>query len=251
MTTPRTRTSGWSTGCWRRRASASGWRACGCRWRATPRTRPTRSAATRSSSTPTRTSTAQWVIEAFNRDLPYDRFLQLPARRGQDRRRDAGRPGGARVPGARARSITTATGSAVKADEWEDRVDTVIADDARADRRLRPLPRPQVRPDLARATTTRLAGVFASTRMVNQTAGRDGAEGRTEAPKVDPGDVPRRRGRDAAGPERLHPRERRPQGAGRPPAVPGDPVARASRRRSRTAAAGASWRWRSPTAATR
>ena len=115
-----------------------------------------------------------WVVEAFNGDLPYDQFVQLQLAADLIDGRDAGRPGGARLPRARARSITTATGSTVMADEWEDRVDTVAADVlgltvacARChDHKFDPIP---TRDYYA------LAGVFASTRDGQQDAGRHGA----------------------------------------------------------------------------
>ena len=71
-----------------------------------------------------------WVIGAFNADMPYDRFVRLPARRPtccrHRRRRDcaalgflgpvAGLPQGAEALEGRDRRVV--------ADEWDERVDT-------------------------------------------------------------------------------------------------------------------------------
>ena len=82
-----------------------------------------------------------WVIRAFNEDLPYDRFLvaqiaadQLPA---------------IRRPHLAAMGFLTLGRRFInnKHDIIDDRIDVVRRGHDGPDRRLRPLPRPQVRPD--------------------------------------------------------------------------------------------------------
>jgi hypothetical protein len=125
-----------------------------------------------------------WVIAAFNRNLPYDRFLKLQLAAD-------------RLPGA-APSDLAALGFLglgpkyynrnrleVMADEWEDRVDTVtrtmlgltVACARCHDHKFDPI------------TTNdyyALAGVFASTRMVNKTPGGGAEKEGTKADKMDP-----------------------------------------------------------------
>ena len=85
----RTPTAASSTGCWRRRTTASAGAGTGSTSPATPTPRATSSR--RSGATPTPTPTATTSSEAFNEDLPYDRFVveqlaadQLPL--GDDKR---------------------------------------------------------------------------------------------------------------------------------------------------------------------
>ena len=56
----------------------------------------------------------------------------------------------------------------VVAEEWEERIDALGRDLPGPDAGLRPLPRSQVRSDHAAPTITRLAGVLASTRLVDR-----------------------------------------------------------------------------------
>ena len=105
------------------------------------------------------------------------------------------------------------------ADEWEDRVDTVsrallgltVACARCHDHKFDPI---TMRDYYA------LAGVFASTSMVNKTADgqpmKDGPKGDASRSRH----APHRRGCEAAGPQRLPPRQRREQGAGRRAALP-------------------------------
>jgi cytochrome c553 len=126
-----------------------------------------------------------WVIEAFNRDLPYDQFLKLQLAAD-------------RLPGT-AQSDLAALGFLglgpkyynrnrleVMADEWEDRVDTVtrtmlgltVACARCHDHKFDPI------------TTNdyyALAGVFASTRMVNRAPDGHAEKEGTKADKMDPG----------------------------------------------------------------
>src|SRR5207247_8702231 len=127
-----------------------------------------------------------WVIDAFNRDLPYDRFVgyqiaadKLPGATPQDQAALGFLGLG---PKYYNRGRTE-----VMADEWEDRVDTVsrtmlgltVACARCHDHKFDPI-------------TTRdyyaLAGVFASTTMVNKTL--DGKEEKADkAAKMDPSTV--------------------------------------------------------------
>ena len=98
-----------------------------------------------------------WVVDAFNRDLPYDEFVRqqiagdvlLPEgpRRPDRHRLPRLRHLGPGRPPARARS-RCGRQIAVQ-DELEDLVAHARAVVPRPDDQLRPLPRPQVRPDLA------------------------------------------------------------------------------------------------------
>ena len=124
-----------------------------------------------------------WVIKAFNRDLPYDQFIRLQLAADK-------------MPGAA--DDLPALGFLglgpkyynrnrldVQADEWEDRVDTVtrsmlgltVACARCHDHKFDPI------------TTLdyyALAGVFASTRMVNKTADGKIVEGKVKADKFPP-----------------------------------------------------------------
>lgn len=113
-----------------------------------------------------------WVIDSFNRDLPYDRFLkyQLAA----DKFEDAGEENlaGLGFLGLGPKYYNR-NRIEVMADEWEDRVDTVtrtmlgltVACARCHDHKFEPI---------TAADYYALAGVFASTKMVNQTP--DGEE---------------------------------------------------------------------------
>jgi mono/diheme cytochrome c family protein len=127
----------------------------------------------------------QWVIEAFNRDLPYDRFLQYQLA--------ADKIDGA-TPDDQAALGFLGLGPkyydrdrlAVKAEEWEDRVDTVsrtmlgltVACARCHDHKFDPI---------SQRDYYGLAGVFASTRLVNRLPDGTVQKGELEAPKVDPG----------------------------------------------------------------
>ena len=125
----------------------------------------------------------EWVVNAFNRDLPYDTFLkyQLAADK---------------VEGAKPEDLA-ALGFlglgpkyydrgrvAVMADEWEDRVDTVsramlgltVACARCHDHKFDPV---------TQEDYYALAGVFASTKMVNKVPGGETQKGERDAEKVD------------------------------------------------------------------
>jgi hypothetical protein len=147
-----------------------------------------------------------WVIDAFNRDLPYDRFVKLQlAADVLPEAAQAAAPAPATAsnipqpasapPATSPRQETAALGFLglgpkyydrgrldVMADEWQDRVDTVtrtflgltVACARCHDHKYDPIPT---------SDYYALAGVFASTKMVNQSAdGKD--DPATEAPKM-------------------------------------------------------------------
>ncbi|MHA3774011.1 PSD1 and planctomycete cytochrome C domain-containing protein [Verrucomicrobiota bacterium sgz303538] len=125
-----------------------------------------------------------WVIGAFNRDLPYDRFLQLQLAAD---RLPSSAPGDLAALGflGLGPKYYNRNRLEVMADEWEDRVDTVsrtmlgltVACARCHDHKFDPIP---TRDYYA------LAGVFASTRMVNKTADGRVEKGDTKADKMDP-----------------------------------------------------------------
>src|SRR6185369_10039080 len=110
----------------------------------------------------------QWVTEAFNRDLPYDRFIQLQLAADQMEPADPSQLPALGFVGLGPKYYNRDR-LEVMSDEWEDRVDTVtrsflgltVACARCHDHKFDPI-------------TTRdyyaLAGVFASTRLVNKTA---------------------------------------------------------------------------------
>ena len=128
-----------------------------------------------------------WVIDAFNRDLPYDKFLayQLAADK---------------VDGAKADDVAALgflglgpkyynrNRTEVMADEWEDRVDTVtrtmlgltVACARCHDHKFDPIPT---------SDYYALAGVFASTKMVNRKPDGSVQEKELDAKQVDPATV--------------------------------------------------------------
>jgi hypothetical protein len=126
----------------------------------------------------------QWVIDAFNRDLPYDRFLQLQL--AADKFADAPKKDLAALGliGLGPKYYNRGR-IGVMADEWEDRVDTVtrsmlgltVACARCHDHKFEPI-------------TTHdyyaLAGVFASTKMVNKTAEGVVDKNETPAEKMNP-----------------------------------------------------------------
>ena len=142
-TTGPTPTSGWSTACSPRPASASAGRGPGSTWPATP----TRGASSSTTRGPTPGDIATGSSRALNDDMPYDRFvgLQLAA--------DETRPRRARASCAalgflrNGPSVGNQQNETIRMDELDDVVSTTVERLPRPDRRLRPLPRPQVRPD--------------------------------------------------------------------------------------------------------
>ena len=126
----------------------------------------------------------QWVIDAFNRDLPYDRFVlfQVAADKA-----DNAAPTDLAALGflGLGPKYYDRERPAVLADEWEDRVDTVtrtmlgltVACARCHDHKSDPV---------SQEDYYALAGVFASTRMVNKTPAGVVQEGELEAEKVDP-----------------------------------------------------------------
>jgi hypothetical protein len=127
----------------------------------------------------------EWVIAAFNQDLPYDCFVKLQL--AADKIESTNSPNLAALgflglgPKYYNRNRLD-----VMADEWEDRVDTVtrtflgltVSCSRCHDHKFDPI-------------TTEdyyaLAGVFASTRMVNRRPDGKREDDKTEAPKMDPG----------------------------------------------------------------
>ena len=187
---------GWSTGCSPRPITASAGAGTGSTSPATARTRPTRS---RPGSIPYGYRYRDWVIKALNDDMPYDRFvveqiagdlLDGPGRR----RRSAGRRSGffALGPvyygGAGARRVRRPGRHA------HPRLPG-------PDRRLRPLPRPQVRPDPA-ARLLRPGGRLRQHRLQGISPGARGCRSSATTrprPKIDKKNAEikkQRRGRD-------------------------------------------------------
>ena len=70
----------------------------GSTWPATP----TRRGSSSTTDRPDAWRYRDWVIDALNADMPYDRFVAAPARRRRDRTREARPPAGARLPPQRA-----------------------------------------------------------------------------------------------------------------------------------------------------
>jgi hypothetical protein len=124
----------------------------------------------------------QWVIDAFNRDLPYDQFilLQLAADKY---------PAAEHLPALGFLGLGpkyyNRNRLEIKADEWEDRVDTVtrtllgltVACARCHDHRFDPIPTEDY---------YALAGVFASTRMVNKTPDGRVIDRKVSADKMPP-----------------------------------------------------------------
>jgi hypothetical protein len=125
----------------------------------------------------------EWVINAFNRDLPYDQFirLQLAADKVQGTTESDLAALGFLGLGHKYYNRNRLE---VQADEWEDRVDTVsramlgltVACARCHDHKFEPI---TMRDYYA------LAGVFASTRMVNRKPDGKPEDGKTEAAKMD------------------------------------------------------------------
>jgi hypothetical protein len=125
----------------------------------------------------------KWVIDAFNRDLPYDKFLlyQLAADKADGAAPDDLAALGFLGLGPKYYNRDRID---VKADEWEDRVDTVtrttlgltVACARCHDHKFDPIPTDDY---------YALAGVFASTKMVNRKPDGTAQKGELEAEKVD------------------------------------------------------------------
>ena len=177
-----------------------------------------------------------WVIEAFNRDLPYDRFLEFNSPPTASRPR-LPTTRGARLSRPRPEILQSRPPRRM-ADEWEDRVDTVtrtmlgltVACARCHDHKFDPI---STRDYYA------LAGVFASTRMVNKTA--DGrVEKEAQADKIGPEILHIVEDGDVRGSQCLRPRQCGTQRPGGRTPLPGSARARAGRSPSPKAAAGAS-----------
>jgi hypothetical protein len=126
----------------------------------------------------------EWVIHAFNRDLPYDQFIRLQLAADKI---DGGGSGNLAALGflGLGPKYYNRNRVEVQADEWEDRVDTVsrsmlgltVACARCHDHKFDPV------------TTTdyyALAGVFASTKMVNKTPEGKIVDGKVSADKMPP-----------------------------------------------------------------
>lgn len=123
----------------------------------------------------------EWVIDAFNRDLPYDQFLrlQLAADKMDGGSNDLAALG---FLGLGPKYYNRGR-LEVQADEWEDRVDTVtrtvlgltVACARCHDHKFDPIPAHDY---------YALAGVFASTRMVNKTPAGVVVDGKVKADKM-------------------------------------------------------------------
>jgi mono/diheme cytochrome c family protein len=129
----------------------------------------------------------EWVVNAFNRDLPYDQFLkfQLAADKFPEASRDDQAALGFLGLGPKYYNRDRLE---VKADEWEDRVDTVsrtmlgltVACARCHDHKFDPIPQRDY---------YALAGVFASTKMVNKLPDGSIQKGDLVAEKVDLGTI--------------------------------------------------------------
>ena len=140
---PRTPTSGWSTACWPRRGSASGWPSTGSTWPATPT--PT---ATRPTSIAPCGPGATGSIRAFNANLPYDQFItwQLAGDLLAAAHPIAGPGHGLQPPPPPDQRGGQHRGGVPR--RVRRRPDQHLRDRVpRADPRVRPLPQPQIRSD--------------------------------------------------------------------------------------------------------
>jgi mono/diheme cytochrome c family protein/cytochrome c553 len=127
----------------------------------------------------------RWIINAFNRDLPYDQFLKLQLAAD---RMDCTDPGDLAALGflGLGPKYYNRNRLEVMADEWEDRVDTVtrtmlgmtVACARCHDHKFDPI---------TTADYYALAGVFASTRMVNLTPDGKPEKDGTKAEEMNPG----------------------------------------------------------------
>jgi hypothetical protein len=124
-----------------------------------------------------------WVVDAFNRDLPYDDFVKLQLAGDKlDRPEDLPALGFLGL----GPKYYNRNRLEVQADEWEDRVDTVsrtflgltVACARCHDHKFDPIPA---------ADYYSLAGVFASTKMVNKTPDGKILDGKVKAEEMPPG----------------------------------------------------------------
>lgn len=129
----------------------------------------------------------EWVINAFNHDLPYDQFLRLQL--AADKVEGASQTDLAALGFLGLGHKYYSRGRIeVQADEWEDRVDTVtratlgltVACARCHDHKFEPI---------TTADYYALAGVFASTRMVNRRPDGKAESDKTDAAKMDPATV--------------------------------------------------------------
>ena len=109
---------GWSIACWPRRTTANAGAGTGSTWPATARTRPTLS---RPGSIPNGYRYRDWVVQAFNDDMPYDRFIieQIAGDLLKDGKPDDRLAGaGLLRPGAASTTWTTPHGSSSRLRNW-------------------------------------------------------------------------------------------------------------------------------------
>lgn len=127
----------------------------------------------------------EWVIAAFNRDLPYNRFIELQL--AADKLESTNSPNLAALGFLGLGPKYYNRGRLdVMSDEWEDRVDTVtrtflgltVSCSRCHDHKFDPI---------TMEDYYGLAGVFASTRMVNRRPDGKPEDDKTEAAKMDPG----------------------------------------------------------------
>jgi hypothetical protein len=126
----------------------------------------------------------QWVIDAFNRDLPYDQFIRLQLAADQIEGTNSANLAALGFLGLGPKYYNRGRLD-VMADEWEDRVDTVtrtfqgltVSCSRCHDHKFDPM---------TMEDYYGLAGVFASIRMVNRRPDGTAESDKTEAPKMDP-----------------------------------------------------------------
>ena len=125
-----------------------------------------------------------WVIAAFNRDLPYDQFIKLQLSADKVESTNSQNLAALGFLGLGPKYYNRGRLD-VMADEWEDRVDTVtrtflgltVSCSRCHDHKFDPI---------TMEDYYALAGVFASTRMVNRRPDGKSEDDKTEAPKMDP-----------------------------------------------------------------
>lgn len=129
----------------------------------------------------------QWVIDAFNRDLPYDQFIRFQIAADKDPQASPQDQAALGFLGLGPKYYDRGRLS-VQAEEWEDRVDTVtrtmlgltVACARCHDHKFDPI---------AQRDYYALAGVFSSTRLVNKLPDGKTQKGEVEASKIDPGAI--------------------------------------------------------------
>ena len=150
------RSRAWSTGCWRRRATASAGGGTGSMWRAMPI--PTVS--TKTWSTGNAWRYRDYVIQAFNKDKPYDLFVKEQLAGDLLARADSDARGFERWTATGflslgAKMLAEDDPVKMEMDIVDEQLDTTARTFMGLTRRLRPLPRSQVRSDSHRPTITR------------------------------------------------------------------------------------------------